>query len=192
MRLEMLAATFPEIADMRVLDLGGLAQFWLTVPVRPKHVTAVNLELQEPIVDWIEPLVGDACSLSEELLANPFDLVVSNSVIEHVGGHARREHFAQTIQVAARHHWVQTPYRYFPIEPHWLFPGQQFLPTPAKAVVSQRWTPSHIRSTDPRSAVADSLSVELLGVTEMRYYFPDSHIVYERFAGLVKSLIAWR
>ena len=27
---------------------------------------------------------------------------------------------------------MQTPYRYFPIEPHWLFPGMQFLPLPVR------------------------------------------------------------
>ena len=27
---------------------------------------------------------------------------------------------------------VQIPYRYFPIEPHWLFPGLQFLPQRAR------------------------------------------------------------
>ena len=28
---------------------------------------------------------------------------------------------------------VQTPYRYFPVEPHWLFPGLQFLPMGLRA-----------------------------------------------------------
>jgi len=32
--------------------------------------------------------------------------------------------------------------------------------------------------------------VELIGVTEMRSYFPNSEIWFERYAGLVKSLVA--
>ncbi len=35
--------------------------------------------------------------------------------------------------------WVQTPYRYFPIEPHWIFPGFQFLPLSARTEISRRW-----------------------------------------------------
>ena len=31
---------------------------------------------------------------------------------------------------------------------------------------------------------------ELVGVAELRSYFPDSHIHHERFAGLTKSLVA--
>lgn len=65
---------------------------------------------------------------------SPFDLVYSNSVIEHVGGHARSCDFAGMVKTLARRHWgVQTPYRYFSIEPHWLFPGLQFLPQSARA-----------------------------------------------------------
>ena len=33
---------------------------------------------------------------------------------------------------------------------------------------------------------------ELIGISEMREYFPDSTIVHERVAGLTKSIIAVR
>src|SRR2546421_275828 len=111
-RLRMLCGRFPELPDMRVLDLGGLPEFWATVPLRPKHVTMVNLEprTNPSKVDWIEARIGDACDLQEDLRNQTFDLVLSNSVIEHVGGHPRREQFAATIQRSAPHYWVQTPY----------------------------------------------------------------------------------
>jgi hypothetical protein len=68
-----------------------------------------------------------------------FDLIYSNSVIEHVGGHWRRERYAETVHHFADHHWIQTPYRYFPVEPHWLFPFFQHLPISVKATITARW-----------------------------------------------------
>jgi hypothetical protein len=193
-RLRMLCERFPQLSDLRVLDLGGVPEYWATVPMRPKHVTMVNLEprASPSRFEWIEDRIGDACDLPEYLRQSRFDLVLSNSVIEHVGGHTRREQFAATVRAAAPHYWVQTPYRYFPIEPHWVFPGQQFLPTAARALISRRWSAGHIKSADPVKAVADVLSVELLGLTDMRHYFPDASILRERFAGLTKSIIAVR
>ncbi len=188
----MLYRRFPELPDMRVLDLGGVPQFWASVPLRPRHVTLVNLKPHHSELDWISNRQADACRLPEDLLADGFDLVVSNSVIEHVGGHARRRRFARMVRRAAPHHWVQTPYRYFPIEPHWVFPGQQFLPTVAKALISRHWPAAHIRARSWDRAVASALSVELLTVTEMRHYFADSYILRERYLGLTKSIIATR
>lgn len=186
-----MADAFPGLARMSVLDLGGSVAFWRLAPVRPCRLVILNLIPLEP-VDGVECRVGDACKLPDDLFAEGFDLAVSNSVIEHVGGHARRAEFAQQVRSVAPRYWVQTPYRYFPVEPHWVFPGQQFLPTPAKAWLSQRWPASHIRSSGPTSAVEDALSVELLGVTEMRHYFPDADVMKERFGGLTKSLVAVR
>ena len=40
----------------------------------------------------------------------------------------------------AQLHWVQTPYRYFPVEPHFLFPGFQFLPLTVRAVLMRTAT----------------------------------------------------
>jgi len=89
---------------------------------------------------------------------------------------------------------VQTPYRYFPVEPHWLFPGFQFLPLAARVAVSRRWPLGHVRSPKVPSAAAvrDVTSVELLTLTELRSLFPDAHVYRERFCGLVKSIVAYR
>src|SRR5262245_10971320 len=111
--------TFPEIAEMTVLDIGGDARAWRLCDVRPAHVTLLNIFPQEPEEPWMTAISGDACALPDDLPAA--DVVFSNSVIEHVGGHWRRERFAEGIRAAAPRYWVQTPYRYFPIEPHFLF-----------------------------------------------------------------------
>jgi hypothetical protein len=191
-RSQKLIETFPGLGDMTVLDLGGTPQFWGGFPVRPAHVTLVNLLPVASPADWIKTVEGDACSPPESMRNTRFDLVVSNSVIEHVGGHAQRQRFAEVVEKSADRHWVQTPYRYFPIEPHWLFPFMQFLPLRVRATITQRWPLSPGREKDLRDAVANAASVELRSITEMRSYFPESTIWYERFGLLVKSLTAIR
>jgi hypothetical protein len=186
-------ARFPDLSAMRVLDLGGVPAQWTSRPDRPAAVVVLNLEMStDPAPSWLRAVRGDACDLPGELRGERFDLVFSNSVLEHVGGHARRAAFADTVRAAAPHHWVQTPYRYFPVEPHWLLPGFQFLPVPARAELSRRWPYGHIRSADRAAALADVTSVELIGRTELAGYFPGSEIWAERFGGLVKSLVAVR
>lgn len=186
-------ARFPGLHDMRVLDLGGVPEFWTVAPVRPRAVTTVNIADASSSADWIEHRVADACSVDDVLgRGDRYDLVVSNSLLEHVGGYERRCRLAEVVHRAAGMHWVQTPNRYFPLEPHWLAPGWQFLPVPARAAVLRRWSISHDRPADRAEAVHTVLSTELVSRAEMRLTFPDSEIWAERVVGLPKSLVAVR
>ena len=90
----------------------------------------------------------------------------------------------------ADRHWIQTPYRYFPVEPHWLFPGFQFLPLALRAEVARRWPLAHVRSSSREDGLRGAMSVELLSRSEMAFYFPDSTVRFERLMSLIKSLIA--
>jgi hypothetical protein len=190
-RWQRLAETFPEIAEMTVLDVGGDARAWRTSPVRPAHVTLLNIFAQAPEEPWMSAIAGDACALPDDLPR--VDLVYSNSVIEHVGGHWRRERFAEGIRASAPRYWVQTPYRYFPVEPHFLFPGLQHLPRRVQAEALRRWPLASGRDvTDREQALSQVLEIDLLSTAEMRAYFPDATLERERFGGLVKSLIAIR
>lgn len=190
-RWEWLARVFPDLDQMSVIDLGGDAATWTRSPSHPKHVHVVNIDTPPAEVpDWITVDHGDACALPAEIASRRYDLVFSNSVIEHVGGHERRLRFAESVHLMAPAHWVQTPYRYFPVEPHWIAPGMQFLPVRARAGLARRWPLAHVRSADLRDALTGVLWTELLDRSQMRYYFPDSRVLSERLAGLTKSLIA--
>jgi hypothetical protein len=182
---------FPELADMKVLDLGGEPQYWTDAPVQPAHVTSLNIVETPTDEPWITSVVGDACSL-DTFRGQRFDAVISNSTIEHLGGAARRAAFADVVHAASDRWWIQTPYRYFPIEPHWLFPGFQFLPLRARIAVTRTW-PLGYRHTSSEQAAYDLVQeVELVSITEMRHLFPEGRIWTERMAGLVKSVVAVR
>jgi hypothetical protein len=190
-RWELLRTTFPDIESLSVLDLGGRVGMWLRAPFRPATIHIVNLQAPPPEVpEWMRVDQGDACALGPEITGSSYDLVFSNSVLEHVGGHAQRARFASHVRALARRHWIQTPYRYFPIEPHWLFPGFQFLPMKARAEISQRWPLVHFPSESRAANIRRVMEVELISRTEMHAYFPDSKVISERTLGLTKSLIA--
>lgn len=175
-----------------MLDLGGELHSWDTAPISPLHVTIVNPAVPDQEREGLRAIPGDACDLPSRLGSQSFDLVFSNSVLEHVGGAHRRAQFAEVVREMAPRHWVQTPYRYFPIEPHWLFPGMAWLPLRLRAGISQVWPFGFPRRRDRDSAIADCLGVELVDRTEMSHLFPDSRLLIERFAGMTKSLIAVR
>jgi hypothetical protein len=204
-RWDAVAREFPELGRMRVLDLGGEIASWLLAPIRPAHLVSLNVPWQADLerqqleslagttdVSWIELVGGDACNAPAQLSGERFDLVYSNSVIEHLGGHERRARFAAVVSELAERHWIQTPDRYFPLEPHWLFPGFQFLPVRVRAELTRVWPFGHLHADSLSNAMREVLAVELLSPAEMRFYFPFSQLRRERVLGLTKSLVAVR
>ena len=190
-RWHVFSENFPEVGEMTVLDLGGDVRAWRLAPVRPKHLVLLNIFEQEIEEDWVTALVGDACEPPADLPAA--DLVYSNSVIEHVGGHYRRAQFAEVVRTRAERYWVQTPSRNFPIEPHFMMPLLQHLPRRAQTIAVTHWpVGNYAEVTDRSEALSRLLDIELLTADEMRFYFPDSELFREKFAGLTKSLTAIR
>ncbi len=190
-RWRLFERTFPDIRQMSVLDLGGTVSSWTSTTVRPRQVTIVNLATSQPgSPHWMSVVKGDACALPSDVRGQHFDLVFSNSVLEHVGGFSRRSEFAASVSAMGDRHWIQTPNRYFPIEPHWLFPGFQFLPARARAAIYQRWPLAHTPPSDRASALRVVLETELVGKTELGLLFPASSLVPEHIGPFVKSWIA--
>ena len=92
-------------APLRVLDLGGVPRQWVNRSVRPAQVVSLNLESHPQVAEpGVVAVRGDACDPPPGIRGERFDLVYSNSVFEHVGGHARRLAFADTVHAAADHH----------------------------------------------------------------------------------------
>jgi len=132
-----------------------------------------------------------------------FDVIFCSSVLEHVSidkdelatvhsrrefdrlAYARQRRFAAELARVGRRCFVQTPYRYFPLETHtWLPMPIALLPRrvqlPLVAWLNSWW----IKSTQ--------LDFHLLTVRQMQELFPDATIRIERFLGVPKSLIAVR
>jgi hypothetical protein len=195
-RWESMIEHFPALAEMSVLDLGGTVSWWRRAPITPRRLVVLSgSEPGESRRDrGLFTVVGDPCGAAGVLGAaridSSFDVVMSESLIEHVGGHARRLRFAEQVHALAPYHWVQTHYRYFPLDPDWRLPGTQFLPVAARAEVAAHWPRQRARPADRAAACREVQWTELLGGTEMRAYFPGSRILHERLFGIVESLVA--
>ena len=108
-----------------------------------------------------------------------FDIAYSNSLIEHVVAPEDRAKVAAEIRRVGRRYFVQTPNRWFPVEPHSLLPGVHLLP---RRLGRRLWDRGV--SDDPFDETL------LLGAGELRRLFPDARIVRERLGPLTKSLVA--
>ncbi|MGH7336124.1 MAG: methyltransferase domain-containing protein [Myxococcota bacterium] len=180
-----------------VLDVGGRQAYWDSVlpaeaPIATRlTITLLNLEPLAVSRPGMTAVVGDARSLVR-YRENQFDLVFSNSMIEHVETFEEQRQIAAEIRRVGRRYCVQTPNRYFPIEPHFLFPGFQFLPLAARVALVRRfrlgWCP---RLPDAEQARACVQSIRLLTRREVRSLFPEAVLYQERFLGWVKSFVAY-
>ena len=186
--------TFAITAATRVLDVGGTAMNWEYLSVRPRLVI-LNEERERRDADGVIWVAGDGCSLP--FLDGVFDVVFSNSVIEHVGGPERQRQFAREIARVGKAYWVQTPNRWFPVEPHLLTPFLHWLPAGLRAAVARRctvWEFITRPSADRHEFYIEHFlrDVRLLGPAEMRRLFPAARLIRERFLGFTKSLVAAR
>jgi SAM-dependent methyltransferase len=171
--------------DEPILDVGAgkggaLAQF-----NRVNPILAVDLEVdREQWLDQpnVEVRVGDGTRL--EFADAEFPIVHSNSVIEHVPKELQAA-FASEARRVGQRYFVQTPNRWFPIEPHYQTPFFHFLPVRARKWVNRHFT----LGWREKGHWED---VNLLTARDLRRLFPDAEIHRERLFGLTKSLMAVR
>lgn len=177
----------------RVLDVGGYPSD-LYHPIGRAEITCLNIDPDGPSAapgGRFRCVRGDARQLPYP--DGAFDVVFSNSVIEHVGSWEDQRRFASEVRRVAARLWVQTPNRGFPIEPHLVAPFVHFLPRRAQVFLARWATPwgwAHRPTAAQARAYLDD--IRLLTYDDMRRLFPDCTILRERFLGLTKSLIAVR
>lgn len=169
----------------RIIDVGAgwgalLERFNKTNPI-----VAVDLSPQPS--EWLDSpnvtvLQADGTELP--FADREFDVAFSNSVIEHVPPELQARFAAEVGRVAARY-FVQTPNRFFPIEPHYQLPLFQFLPRRARMALNRRFS----LGWQPQGQWEE---ITLLSARDLRRLFPDAEIRRERLLGLTKSLIAVR
>jgi hypothetical protein len=180
----------------KILDVGGRTTTWeraglLGNGVEGVSITIINPEEGQSQYRNLHFLDGDARDMPQ-FADREFDIVFSNSVIEHVGDFSQQQRMAQEIQRIGQRYFVQTPNRYFPIEPHFLFPGFQFLPLALKVLLIQNFTLGWRPKTPDREAAVRMVeSVQLIGKTDLQRLFPNAQIYEEKVLGLTKSLVAY-
>lgn len=180
-----------------IIDLGGTSDYWRRVGLdflkdNGFTVTIVNIEETELGEGPFHCVVGNACAI--DMADNSFDIVHSNSVIEHVGGWNQMIDFASEARRLAPAYYVQTPNWWFPIDPHfWKVPFIHWMPETVRIELLARFDITYAGPLGDRATARQIVEeTQLLSQRQMRRLFPDGDFRREKFAGLTKSWIVTR
>jgi hypothetical protein len=191
--LATLLETLPR--PVRILDIGGTFGFWEALEYTQLgeiQVTLVNLFAEDKLPKGFQSKLGNACSL-EEFSPDDFDVVMSNSVIGHVGSFEDQQNMADEIRRLGKRFFVQTPNHYFPIDWRTLVPLFHFLPLNFRAQLLHRFP---IASFGRFATYADArkwaAGVRNLTNRELIALFPEATIVREYVFGLTKSFMVFQ
>lgn len=194
-RVRQLRAWFPHVDGTgRILDVGGTVAWWKIVQPGNRDITVVNLDSRQekPAIEAGYSFnLADACALPYD--DNEFDLVFSNSVIEHVGGWDDQRRFAHEVLRCGQSVYVQTPNLWFPVEPHLIAPVLHWLPRFFERRLI-RWCSVWGWVTKPSQSQIDRFidNTRLLSRREMLILFPGCEVMTEKFLFITKSHIAIR
>jgi hypothetical protein len=179
---------------IRILDLGGDYAYWKTMNWKndSTHITLLNLaDTTIPLEqkEWFDSLQANAlkCPFPDQ----SFDLVFSNSAIEHMGSIENQNEFANEVKRLAPNYIVQTPSIWFPLEPHCRIPFFQFIPHPIRAILL-RLFPIHYfpKAKNYAEGLRSSKTTLMMGKKRFHAYFPQAEIVTEYLWGIPKSYTA--
>jgi len=180
-----------------IIDLGGRPEYWdhlgdAFLEQYDVQIKSLNLEAQAQVKHKrFEQIIGSACDVP--FADQSFDLCHSNSVIEHVGDWLNMEKFADETRRLAPSYYVQCPYFWFPIEPHFSSVFFHWMPENmrARALLKKR---HGFQDNIPTLNVAMTYvqDARLLDKAQMRALFPEGMLVDEKFFGITKSLMMIR
>ena len=181
---------------LRILDVGGVEVYWKDkrkLISRPTEITLINLDAETFVKPGFISLCANACHMPE-FADNSFDVIHSNSVIEHVGQWSNMMSMAKEIRRIAPNYFVQTPYFWFPVEPHARTPFLHWLPESLKfrIVMARKCRPYWSKAATVDHAMRTIQSSTLLDEGMFSALFPDANIVPEKVFGITKSLMAIR
>lgn len=193
---EVIAHVAGAAGRCRILDIGGNEPYWANVgedflAEHKAEITLFNVTEGKVTSPRFTAMAGDGCALP--FADNAFDMAHSNSVVEHVGDWPRMEAFARELRRVAPSYYVQTPYFWFPYEPHFRTPFFHWLPESTRvSMMLRRRHGFHGRQEDVSAATRSVQSARLVDEQQFRHLFPDGEIVREKVFGLTKSLMALR
>lgn len=179
---------------VNVLDVGGRQKFWEDMNFTDEadiNLTILNVEKVEVTKPNFRSIVGDTRKIPD-LKSQEFDVVFSNSVIEHVGDYQQQSQMVEEIKRLGKRYFIQTPNYFFPIEPHFLFPCFQFFPLYLKVFILLNFGAGWYKKVENKQeAVEVANSINLLTEQKVRSLFPEATIYQEKLFGLTKSFIAY-
>lgn len=175
-----------------LLDIGGKINFWENRGLAGNNdykITVLNIETEKSNYSNISCQVGDATNLNQ-FNNKSFDVVHSNSVIEHLYTFENQKKMASEIIRIGKKYIIQTPNKYFFIEPHYLLPYFQFLNYSMKFFILTQTKMSRLKKWEKKFARQYINEIRLMTLEEIKKLFPDCKIYHEKFLWMNKSFTA--
>jgi hypothetical protein len=177
---------------LRILDVGGTQDFWEKMGFTGEpgvDVTILNIKKVVVKYPGFSSVPGDARDLGR-FGDGEFDIVFSNSTIEHLGKYEDQKKMASEVARVGKRYFVQTPNLFFPIEPHFLFPFFQFFPMGLRIFLATNFELGWYKKfADTGEAKKRIESIRLLSKKELGNLFVGSTIKREKFLFLTKSFM---
>ena len=189
---KMFFSRFSGLEKIEILDVGGTSYFWKnsTLLSHPGlRITLLNLYPVETSHPAIHAVQGDATDM-REFENGSFDLVFSNSVIEHLFTLELQQKMASEILRVGKSYFIQTPNVYFPIEAHYALPFAQYYSKGFLHFVLTQTKLSRMRKWSSAEASQYIAEIRLLNAQEMKALFPGASLLKEKVLGLTKSITA--
>lgn len=192
-RIRTFLDTFKPDKNTRILDVGGLPRFWLDVPIE-SQITLLNIhpldEYQSSFMTRNQKsVVGDGTQLQYD--DQEFDLVFSNSVIEHLGTAINQLAFANEARRVGKSYWIQTPAKEFVVEPHYLTLFLHWFSKPVQKRLLRHFSLWGLLGRPSEQTVDLFLAeLRLMSYAEFKSLFPDGSVWVERMLGMPKSYTA--
>jgi hypothetical protein len=188
---------------IRLIDLGGTVAFWenwglakqplLDVTLVNNHDLDKNHSNDPMRLPNIHRMNADVLTLSAADFAQ-YDVIFSNSLIEHLPGREQQRQLAQAIVESGRPYFLQTPNKRSPVDPHFPRPYVPFFATYPRPLQARllTWSALGSGSAAPSYPAALSRLQNYFPLTErdVRDLFPQAHIRMERPFGIPMSIIA--
>lgn len=176
---------------MPILDLGGSAGWWKEDFPSDIDVAIVNIDddlKQDVIRSGFRFYQADGRDLPFD--DKKFHLTFSNSVIEHVGDLNDQARFAKEAMRCGQKLYLQTPNKWFPVEPHLMTAFIHWLPNKITRRLLRYCSVWGLVARPSQQQIDDFLnSTRLMTRDEVKQLFPNAEIREEKFLGMTKSFI---
>ena len=189
---DLFHANFENNYPVKILDIGGMVRFWKDQDLLKSgkvEIVLLNLGAEKVHVRGLSSLAGDATDLSR-FEDGSFDIVFSNSVIEHLYTWENQIKMANEAMRVGKKYFVQTPNRHFFMEAHYALPFVQYLPKNLTHFLLTKTGLSRGSKWNPKDAQQYLDEIRLLTLADMKTLFPGATIYKEKFFGMVKSFTA--
>jgi hypothetical protein len=189
---KMFFSHFSGLEKIEILDVGGTSYFWQDSNLLSHpglRITLLNLYPVETSHPAIHAVQGDATDM-REFEKGSFDLVFSNSVIEHLYTLELQQKMASEILRVGKSYFIQTPNVYFPIEAHYALPFAQYYPNAFLHFILTKTKLSRLKKWSSDEASQYIEEIRLLNTQEMKALFPGGSLLMEKVLGLTKSITA--